>query len=39
MVSVNLLAHIFAQNLVDITVDQLKTLKSANEKNGTYSSI
>jgi hypothetical protein len=36
MISHNLLPHINTKNLVYITADQIKPLKSYNEKNGTY---
>ncbi len=36
-VSINLVPHVNPQNLVYITANHLKTLKSPNEENGTYS--
>ena len=37
MVLPNLVFHVNPKHLVYITADHLKTLKSPNEKNGTYS--
>jgi hypothetical protein len=39
MVFTNLVSHVNPKKLVYITADHLKTIKSPNEKNGTYSHL
>jgi hypothetical protein len=39
MIFTNLVSHVNPKHLVYITADHLKTLKSPDEKNGTYSHL
>ena len=39
MILINLVSYVNPKNLVYITADHLKTLKSPNEQTGTYSHL